>query len=224
ETTLYGWVYFYHTDGTQLGYSYIGAPAGNEEASLSTSFTATCQSADTLVIRVNRSSGCGSYLGVAQTSTLSNDNDVEPNGTASFDMNAVQETFNEFEEFSGQIGYDNAENGVDVNDWFYYISPRNGNPSVHITYDATFTGWIYLYQKDGTQLGYSQIAVPANNEEPTLTTSYTAMCQAADTLLIRVARAGGCGSYFGHAETSVLANATDVSPNTSLAEASEVFV
>jgi len=200
---LSGFIYLYEKDGTQMNFSSISSGTA--------SVTAFCYAEDTVVARLTRSAGCGSYTASFETSTLLNANDTEPNSGFAL----VQEYYEENEEFTGHLGYVDADFGTDGEDWFGIISPRDGNVVLTATYDEPLSGFIYLYEKDGTQIGSS--AISGN------TASYTAFCYAADTLIARITRSAGCGSFSASFETTSLVNANDNEPNSGFALVQEYF-
>ena len=195
---LSGFIYLYEKDGTQINFSSVAG----ETASV----TAFCYAEDTLVARITRSAGCGSYTASFETSVLQNTNDLEPNNG----LVQVQNYYEENEEFTGHIGYVDADFGTDGEDWFGLLSPRDGNVTLTATYDEPLSGFIYLYEKDGTQISFSSVS---GN-----TASVTAFCYAADTLIARITRSAGCGSYSASFETSTLDNENDLESNNSLLE------
>src|SRR5690606_6640751 len=149
-----------------------------------------------LVVLARHSSGCGSYIGSISTSTLPYAIDLEPNGgTVSVAAIAqIQQTFQEGETITGHLGHDHADNGLDGDDWFYYISPRNGNVTFSATYDDALNGWLYVYDKNGAQLGFSA----SGSGFKTVTVD----CLAQDTIVLRANHTSGCGSYTGSATTT----------------------
>lgn len=198
-TGLNVWVYLYRKNGNLLGYSSNGS--GLRE------FTATCQAADTLIGRINGSSGCGSYTAAFNTSTLPYLGDVEPNNSIA----TIKQTFQENQSFTGHLNYANGLNVSDNDDYFYYISPRNGNVTFSVTADAGLNVWVYLYRKNGQLMGYSSNGSGLRQ--------YTANCQAADTLIGRINGSSGCGSYTAVFNTSTPQFANDVETNNSIADA-----
>jgi hypothetical protein len=199
DSSLTGWVYLYEKDGTQLSISPPGT--GLRQT------TANCFAQDTIVGRVRHNSGCGSYSAFFTTSTLDNEIDVEPNGDDAIvaSISTIQETFEEGEEFTGHIGYIDADLGLDKNDWFYLISPRDGNVTISASFDSSLTGWVYLYEKDGTQLSISAAGTGLRQT--------TTNCFAQDTIVARIRHNSGCGSYVATFSTSVLPHQADQEPN-----------
>lgn len=198
---LAGYIYLYEKDGTNIGFSYIDGETG--------SYVASCYAADTLVAAIARSSGCGSYSASFATAGLTYENDMEPNndGGPLSSIEVIQATYQENEEWEGHLGYTDADNGVDLNDYYYIVSPEDGNVTLTAEYDAALAGYIYLYEKDGTQIGFTYIAGT--------TGSYTANCYASDTLVARISRSSGCGSYIASFETSELVYGDDEDGNDS---------
>src|SRR5690554_1223553 len=196
---LNGWIYLYNKNGSLIGYTQLLGESG--------SYTAMCQAADTLIARITRSSGCGSYTASFTTLGLDNANDVEPNGS----IVLIKETFEESVEWTGHLGHYDSDIGIDSDDYFYIISPRDGDVVLSATFDDGLNGWIYLYNKNGAQIGYTQLLGGSG--------SYPAMRQAADTLIARITRSSGCGSYTASFSTTVLDFENDVEPNNAIATA-----
>ncbi len=176
------------------------------------SYTAYCQAADTLIARFHGYSGCGSYTASFTTSEPDYANDVEPNGSTS----TIKEIFKEGDEWTGHLGHTGVGVGTDSDDYFYVISPRDGNVVLSATYEEGLYGRIYLYNKNGGLIGYSAWLDGESG-------SYTAYCQAADTLIARLHGLNGCGSYTASFTTPELDNANDVEPNGSIATIKETF-
>ncbi len=199
---LIGYIYLYEKDGTQIGFSYLTGEAG--------SYTAICQSADTLVARINQASGCGSYTASISVDPPEHENDVEPNGggSAVLSIDMIQDTWEFGDVFTGHLGHSDADIGVDNNDWYYLINPSDGDVTLSVDYSESLTGYIYLYEKDGTQIGFSYLTGEAG--------TYTASCRAADTLVARINRAAGCGSYEASFSVSNMLYANDAESNNSI--------
>ena len=164
-----------------------------------TIFTGLCYAADTLAARIGHSGGCGSYTASFDTAPPAQAGDVEPNGNndvlASIDQ--IQETYEEGEEWTRHLGSIDVDTGQDIQDWFYIVSPEDGDVVLTVNPTGTLPGFIYPYEKGGTQIGSLQMNQNTN-------TIFIGLCYAADTLVARIGRSGGCGSYTASFTTSDL--------------------
>ncbi len=199
---LSGYIYLYEKDGTQIGFTYIPGTDGTT--------IANCYAGDTLIARINRTSGCGSYTTTFNTPDNLLTPDLEPNHAANvpLSISAIQDTFEENDEWEGHLGYLDVDLGTDSDDYYYIVSPRDGAVTLQATYDPGLTGYIYLYEKDGTQIGFTYIVGG--------TETLTIQCYASDTLVARINRTGGCGSYIATFWTSTLPYNNDAEPNNSI--------
>jgi uncharacterized protein YfaP (DUF2135 family) len=198
-----GFMYLYESDGTQIINTAVSE--GDEE------LTIDCRAADTFSVRIFRSGGCGSYTGSMSFETTFYPGEIEPNNTQS----SVQETFNVDEVFTGRIGYINVTDGTDGEDWFDVVMPEDGSYTLTMNFVGSFTGFMYLYESDGTQI--INTAVSEGDEE------FTIDCRAADTFSVRILRSGGCGSYTGSMSFETTFYPGEIEPNNTQASVQETF-
>src|SRR5690554_6089782 len=147
------------------------------------SSTAFCVAQDTIVVHVDRYGGCGSYELSFETTPPTYANDVEPNNT----LGEINTAVEEFEEVTGHIGYEDVDTGTDHYDYFYILSPRDGDVTVTMNLDSAARSSLLILYKNGSS---KSTAVLGTGELST-----TAFCMAQDTLVVRIDRYSGCGSY-----------------------------
>jgi hypothetical protein len=199
--SLGGFIYFYSKTGVSLGF----AGYGGETA---TTLVEDCLAEDTIVVRVSRNAGCGSYTGVVTLFAPPQPNDAEPNNTQA----TSSATFQTDEEFTGHLGYFDADTGTDTEDWFAVVLSNDGSATLNIESDGSLGGFIYLYSKAGVSYGFQGYSANQPN-------SLTISCLAADTAFARISRNTGCGSYTASVNVSPDVYNNDLEPNNVQAEA-----
>jgi hypothetical protein len=204
EETLFGSIFIYSKVG--------GLLASSTLSGTTTTITANCIQADTVYARLFRSSGCGSYSAQATADQPEFDNDIEPNGT----LATAAETFLSGQEFQGHIGYFDSDIGTDVDDYFNVIMPVDGTVTFDLEFSGGGSGSFFIYSKVGGLL--------ASGLYSEGTQSISASCVAADTVVARIFRGGGCGSYIASLSVSPIVYQNDEEPNGSLALATSIEV
>jgi hypothetical protein len=199
--SLGGFVYFYSKTGVSLGNTGFGSET-------SSTLIEDCLAEDTIVVRVSRNAGCGSYTGVVTLFTPPQPIDTEPNNT----LATSTATFLTDEEFTGHLGYFDADTGTDTEDWFAVVLSNDGSATLNIESDGSLGGFVYLYSKTGVSYGFQGFSANQPN-------SLTISCLAADTAYARISRNAGCGSYTASVNVTPNVYANDTEPNNIQSEA-----
>ena len=203
DNAFSGFIYIHEKDGTQLTFA-----SANE---LVNSVTAPCLAQDTIVVRITHSSGCGSYIASVSVAPPVFAGDQEPNGS----LSAAQEVLQISEEFTGRLGYSDADTGTDTDDWFFVVTGDDGELTFDLESTGTLNGFFYFYEKDGTQITNTSY----NNGNNQLTVN----CIANDTVAVRIIRSAGCGSYNASISVTPPPNAGDQEPNGAFENIIETF-
>ena len=199
--SLGGFIYIYNKSGVQQ--TFVGY--GDETP---VTLSRDCLANDTVVLRISRNAGCGSYTGFVDVVPPALSGDIEPNSVC-IDR---QETFATNEEWSGRLGYFDVDTGTDSEDWFEIGLDNDGAATLNIFADGSLGGFIYLYSKVGLQYSFASYI----SGEPT---ELTISCLAADTVVARISRNAGCGSYTASLNLTPDIYENDLEPNGTLATA-----
>ena len=199
--SLNGFIYFYTKSGVLLSSSFYAAET-------ETTLFNNCLAQDTVVVRVFRSGGCGSYSASVSVQPSALPGDAEPNNT----LLLAQELFQTDESFTGRLGYLDSDSGTDTDDWYQVVLSNDGTANVNILSNGTLNGFVYLYSKAGVL--YSSVFY-----QDSIPNTLSVSCIAQDTAYVRVLRSGGCGSYSVSVNVSPDIYANDAEPNNSIATA-----
>ena len=118
QAGLSGFIYIHNSAGGQLGFA----------SSATGTLTINCTAAGTIYVRATRNGGSGTYTLSVTLNQPQFSADIEPNGDNNvlLSSESILQTFQENQAWTGQLGHTNA--GVsDVQDWFYIVSPEDGN-------------------------------------------------------------------------------------------------
>ena len=202
DSTLTGSLLFYYKNGQFLNQTTV--TTGEIELSRS------CLAQDTVYLRVQRSTGCGSYSLVFNTDTPPpHDQDLEPNNT----IPTANAFIEDGETVEGRMGYVGV--GIsDATDYYGLVLPDDGNITVSGVFDSTMTGSLLFYYKSGQFL--NQTTVTTGDIE------LSRSCLAQDTVYVRVVRSTGCGSYTLQYDHNFPSFAQDTEPNNTVAAAESI--
>jgi len=163
--------------------------AGNAQvysSGATVNITKYCMAADTFLVRIDHSSGAGSYSFTTSVAGSAYANDTEDNGSIA---NSTQ-FISEGQSVEGHIGYYDADMGYDDYDYFGVVLPEDGSYTFRAIRDLGKTSQTFYFnvrRKDGTLL--------TNLYSNSDTTYAIVNCLAADTVYMQLDSYLGCGGY-----------------------------